>query len=278
MTGSGAPMSTRQESPGSPGADPGARFQIVVRGYERSQVDQFAAHQLRLVQELRAALAQTENRLRQATERVEAGAAENERLRSQLSATGTPITEGYGARAEKLLRLAETEAAEMRASASRESIVLMEQSRQAAEQHRHESEQAVIARFRELDQDARRRSTELEDREEKTAQQIAAGRAESERLRASAMEAATKLRDEAKAEAELLKARARAEAGRTREEARIELNRVTEVRADVHAELERLNRMILGQLSTELADGERSGVDGERAHRDGDVRALGGEL
>jgi cell division septum initiation protein DivIVA len=244
-------MSTTQDSSESRnlGADPDVRFPIVVRGYERHQVDQFAARHLRLVRELRTALAETENRLRQAAERVEAGAAENERLRSRLSATGAPVTEGYGSRAEKLLRLAETEAAEMRASASRESIVLMEKSRQAAEQHRHESEQAVIARFRELDQDARRRSSELEEREEKAAQQIAAGRAESERLRASALEAATKLRDEAKAEAELLKARARAEAGRTREEARIEFNRVTEVRADVHAELDRLNRLILGQLA-----------------------------
>jgi cell division septum initiation protein DivIVA len=248
-------MSTTQDNPDGRNldADPDVRFPIVVRGYERHQVDQFAAHHLRLVQELRTALAETEDRLRQAAERAEAGAAENERLRSRLSANGSPVTEGYGSRAEKLLRLAETEAADMRASASRESIVLMEQSRQAAEKHRHESEQAVIARFRELDQDARRRTRELEDREEKVAQQVAGGRAESERLRASALEAATKLRDEAKAEAELLKARARAEAGRTREEARIEFNRVTEVRADVHAELERLNRMILGQLTTEPA-------------------------
>ncbi len=241
-------MSTGQDSPESRelGADPEARFPIVVRGYDRRQVDQFATHQLRVVQELRTALAEAENRLRHAAERVEAGAAENERLRSRLSTT--PVTEGYGSRAEKLLRMAETEAAEMRASASRESIVLMEKSRQAAEQHRHVAEQAAIARFRELDQDVRRRSTELEEREEKAAQQVAAARTESERLRASARDAAGTVRAEATAEAELLKARARAEAGRTREEARIEFERVTEVRADVHAELDRLNRMIAGQL------------------------------
>ena len=56
------------------------------------------------------------------------------------------------------------------------------------------------------------------------------------------------MRAEAEAEAGLITARARAEAGRTREDARVEQNRITELRAEVHAELERISRMILGHL------------------------------
>lgn len=231
----------------------GVTFPTVVRGYERHQVDRFAARQQRIQQELRTTLAETEQRLRQVTEQAQAAAAENERLRAELSGRAATAPEGFGSRAEKLLRLAESEAADMRSSASRESISLIEQARVTAEQHRHESEQAVIARSRELDEETRRRTAELADREEKAAEQVAAGRAEAERQRAAADEAADKLRAETRAEAELVKARARAEAGSIREDARVELNRVTELRAEVHAELGRLNRMILGQLAAQPA-------------------------
>ncbi len=228
-------------------------FETAVRGYDRRQVDHFVARRLRMETVLRTALAEVESQLEQAGERADAEAAENQRLRAELAAKGSSATEGYGARAEKLLRLAESEAAEMRAGASRESISLIEQARVTAEQHRHESEQAIIARSRELEQEARRRTRELEEREKRAAQQIATARAEAERLRAAAAEAAATMRDEAQAEATLVKARAQAEAGRTREDARIELNRVTELRADVHSEFERISRMIVGQLTSESA-------------------------
>ena len=224
-------------------------FPTVVRGYERHQVDRFVAHQRRLVRELRTALTATEDRLQRATEQGESDAAERERLRAELDARNVAVPEGFGTRAEKLLRMAESEAAQMRAGASRESVALVEQARVAAEQHRHDAEQAAIARSRELEQEIRRRTAELVDRERKAAEQVAAGRDEAERLRTAAEEAASTLRAETEAEAELIKARARAEAGRTREEARVEQNRVTELRAEVHAELDRLSRMILDQLA-----------------------------
>ena len=43
----------------------------------------------------------------------------------------------------------------------------------------------------------------------------------------------------------------------SREDARIELNRVMERRAEVHAELERLNRKILEQLGREPSGSDR---------------------
>ena len=241
-------------------------FETAVRGYDRRQVDHFVARRLRMESALRHTLAEVENKLEQVTERASVEAAENRRLRAELAAKGTGVTEGYGARAEKLLRLAETEAAEMRAGASRESISMIEQARVTAELHRHEAEQAVIARSRELEQEARRRSRELEEREERAAEQIAGARAEADRLRAAAAEAAATMRDEAQAEATLVKARAQAEAGRTREDVRIELNRVTELRADVHSEFERLGRLIVDQLTSE-SGGRDPQVTGDTTKR-----------
>ncbi|HWM56828.1 MAG TPA: hypothetical protein VNO83_03250 [Pseudonocardia sp.] len=232
---------------GSDSAAAPADFTTVARGYERQEVDRFVTGQQQQAAELQAALAAAERRIHELTERVAA----TERARSGQPGPESAPSAGYGARAEKLLRMAESEAVEMRANASQEARALVEQARVAAEQHRHESEQVVIARFREVDADMRRRVAQLEDREQKVAQQLHAGRAEAERLQAAAAEAAGKLRDEARAEAELIKARARAEAGRTSEEIRVERNRVTELRADVHAELERINRMIVGQLTPE---------------------------
>ena len=223
-------------------------FPLAVRGYDRRHIDHYLAGQRHALQQLQAERDQLGSRLQQAERRAETAAAENGRLRGELSTRGSS-GEGYGARAEKLLRLAESEASQMRANASRETVALIEQARVQAELHRHETEQAVIARSRELEQNLRRRALELDERAERSSEQIASDRAESERLRGAVAEAATKLRDEAEAEAELVKARARAEAGRTREEARVELNRVTALRAEVHAELERINRVILGQLA-----------------------------
>ena len=259
-------MSTTRADDGTDAAQAtdGVTFPLVVRGYDRRLVDQFVAEQRRALRELRAKLSDTEQRLGQATEQATGDATERQRLRDELAAKRAGTPEGYGARAEKLLRLAESEAAEMRTSASRESAALIEQARVTAEQHRHEAEQTLISRARELDEEARRREAELSDREQKAAEQVAAGRAEAGRLREAAAEGAATLRDEAQAEAELIKARARAEAGRAAEDARLERNRVTELRAEVHAELERIRRMIVGELATEPDDAppeaaERSG-------------------
>ena len=171
-------------------------FPTVVRGYERHQVDRFVAHQRRVVRELRTALTATE---RPAPASHRAGASPTPRSGSGCVPSWTPGTsaapEGFGTRAEKLLRMAESEAAEMRANASRESVALVEQARVAAEQHRHEAEQAAIARSRELEQEIRRRTAELVDREQKAAEQVAAGRAEAERLRSRGGRGGATLRD-----------------------------------------------------------------------------------
>ena len=238
-------------APGAGGDDPGVQFDTIVRGYDRRQVDEFVQRQSRTESELQARLATAERRLQDVTAQA---AAEIQRLRAQLaSAEQSSSSEGFGARAEKLLRLAEAEAVEIRTSASRESSTLIDQARLAAEQRRHESEQVIIARARTLDEENRRRTNELDEREGKIAEQLTAGRAELERLHAETADAAGALRDEALAEAELITERARTEAARTGERARAELDRVAALRADVYAELERLEGVLTRELSTEPA-------------------------
>ena len=121
----GARFSPRAAADTGPAtADPdadGAEFATAVRGYDRSNVDRFVAGQRRVQGELRAALAAAEARVRELTGQVHAATRENERLHAEGARGPAGPAEGYGTRAEKLLRLAEREAAEIRTAASRES-------------------------------------------------------------------------------------------------------------------------------------------------------------
>ena len=62
--------------------------------------------------------------------------------------------QGFGYRAERLLRMAEAEANEIRGSAIKEAAEIVERARAAAEMHRHEIEQNLIMRATTLDQQA----------------------------------------------------------------------------------------------------------------------------
>ena len=93
-----------------------ADFTTVARGYERQEVDRFVTGQRQQAAELQAALAAAERRIHELTERVAA----TERARSGQVGPEPAPPAGYGARAEKLLRMAESEAVEMRANASQE--------------------------------------------------------------------------------------------------------------------------------------------------------------
>ena len=116
---------------GSPSPD--QSFDTVLRGYERRQVDDF-------VSRLKSELAQTKDELtdaqhkrRLANEHAEATERELRDLRAK-SAHSEPrsVEDSFGYRAEKLLRIAEQEAAEVRTHASRESAAIIEQARTEA--------------------------------------------------------------------------------------------------------------------------------------------------
>jgi hypothetical protein len=242
------------QSAGSGGAATGgASFDVVRRGYDRDQVD----GQLR---ELRDRLASAEA-ARQGAEQ-HARAVETE-MRSRAAAQAdAPITQdSFGFRAEKILRLAEREATDVRNRAANEATALVEQARADAERHRHEVEQALIARSAELDQEATQRNVALQEREQQAAATLAAARDDAARITDDARHAAEALVSEAQARAEEVRHRSEQDLKRRREAAEQELRRIEALHEGVRKEMGRLHKL----LGTELKDGGPIGGDGEAA-------------
>lgn len=224
---------------------PGARFDVVIRGYERDQVDAFVRSALADGESLRDALAAAEEKYDRVQRRAAEVETENQALRR--STPTDAVESGFGVRAERLLRLAETEAAELRAQAARDAADLMERSRVDAEHHRHEVEQALIARVAELDQAAARRDAEIADREEQAARRLDAARAEADRVNTVALRDAERVRRDAEAAAEHLRTALRAEVDRLREETRAEVDRLAGMRDDALRDIRRLTDVLVAE-------------------------------
>ncbi len=229
-------------------------FDTVLRGYERRQVDDYVAKAREEIAQLKEELAEAQRKRRLATEHAEATERELRDVRAK-SAHSEPrsVEDSFGYRAEKLLRIAEQEAAEVRTHASRESASIIEQARTEAEKHRHEVEQSLIARASVLEQQAAQRNAELQEREQQIADQLAAAREQADQLHAAASRTADRLRQESEAAAEEAKLRAATDIQRQRDQATQEIARLDKVQADVRSELARLNDV----LSNELAAGPR---------------------
>ncbi|OLT14621.1 hypothetical protein BJF78_18020 [Pseudonocardia sp. CNS-139] len=117
------------------------------------------------LRELRDRLAAAESG-RQAAEQ-HARALEKEVRNARQQQGDAPLSaESFGFRAEKILRLAEHEAADVRNRAANEATALVEQARADAERHRHEVEQKLIARSAEMDQEAAQRNVAIQEREQ----------------------------------------------------------------------------------------------------------------
>ncbi len=228
----------------------GPQFAVAMRGYERGPVDDFVARHRREIARLTADLAEE----RRSRELAEAGAGELKKQLRDLRARPAPAEaatagDGFGYRAEKLLRLAEQEASDVRSGATRESAAIIEKARTEAEAHRHEVEQALISRATSLDEQAALRSADLQSREQQVADQLAAARSEAEQTQAAAERAAEQLRAESEAAALETKRRADEEARRQRDQITQEITRLTEVQAAARTELQRLAEMITSQLA-----------------------------
>lgn len=214
-------------------------FEVVRRGgYDRDQVD-------RRMREMQERLASAES-ARQAAEKR---AAEQDKRPA-----GAPSQESFGFRAEKILRLAEHEAADVRSRAASEATTLVEQARADAERHRHEVEQSLIARSAELDQEAAQRNVALQEREAQAAATLAAARDDASRTADDARQAAETLVNEAQTRAEELRQRSEQEIRRRREAAEHELRRISGLHEGVRGEMGRLHTL----LTTELAGPGRS--------------------
>ena len=228
----------------------GQQFDTVLRGYERRQVDEYVSRAKDEIAKLKDELTESERKRRQADEHAEATERELRDVRAK-SAHAEPraVEDSFGYRAEKLLRIAEQEAAEVRAHASRESAAIVEQARTEAEKHRHEVEQSLISRASVLEQQAAQRNSELQEREQQIAEQLSAAREQADQLHAAAVRTADRLRQESEAAAEEAKLRVAADIQRQRDQATQEITRLDKLQSDVRSELARLNEV----LSTELA-------------------------
>ena len=236
MSGSGEAAHRRGTQP----ADR-PRFTTVVRGYDRIEVDEHVGAQQQLVERLRSELADAERRLHDTERRVETLEQENRNRPAPAS-----MDEGFGVRAERLLRLAEQEAAEVRGEAAEEAAALRQQVREDVERQRHEAAQALIQRSAQFDEQAAQRTAELQRREQQIAEQLASARSEAEAVQAAARRAADQYRQRVEADAEEIKTRAAAEVAQAREQAQQDLDRLTSVGNGVRAELGRLS-VRLGQ-------------------------------
>lgn len=260
-----AAPATTTPTPSSSGPRPdGQAFDTALRGYERRQVDEFVVERQKEVARLRMELAEAQRQQRVATEHAEATETELRELRAK-SAHVEPksVEDSFGYRAEKLLRMAEHEAAEARSHASRESASIIEQARTDAEKHRHEVEQTLISRASLLEQQAAQRTAELQEREQQIADQLTAAREQADQLHAAAARAADRLRQESEAAAAETRLRAETAAQRQQDQAAQEIARLTALQSDVRSELARLAEVLSAELSggtaRRAADGTANG-------------------
>ncbi|WP_214408042.1 DivIVA domain-containing protein [Pseudonocardia lacus] len=142
-------------SPAQPAGDPDVRrFDTVLRGYDPAQVD---AHLARLAEEnaaLRRRAAEADRRRRTAEQH--AAAAEGEFRKLQARRKDAAPEESFGLRAEKLMRLAEQDVADLRAAAAKEASAVVEAARVAADELRKQAEAAAEAVRLRAAQDAER--------------------------------------------------------------------------------------------------------------------------
>ncbi|MGD9529566.1 hypothetical protein [Pseudonocardia sp.] len=227
-------------SSGSPGVP---QFDLVRRGYDRDQVE---GH-LRELSDRLAASTQArqvaEQRVRTLEEELRATRARGENAEPAMS------QESFGFRAEKILRLAEHEAADVRARAAKEAATVLEQARSDAEKHRHEVEQTLIARSTELDKETTTRNVAIQEREQQAQATLADAREESQRITDEAQRSAEKTLADAQARAEQLQVRTDNECRRRREGAEQELRRLGGLRDGVHSEITRLHALLGAEVS-----------------------------
>lgn len=242
---------TPASSGGVPPARSGTPFDTALRGYDRRQVDDFVVARTQEIARLKSELADASRDRRSAHERAEASEAELRDVRARSAHEPPVAEESFGFRAEKLLRMAEQEAVEIRGNAGRESASIVERARKDAEQHRHESEQSLIARASLLEQQAAQRSADLLEREQQVSDQLAAARDQAEQTNAAAARAAERLRQESQAAAAETRAAAEAAAQRERDQAGQEITRLSAIQTDVRGELARLAEVLTAELSPE---------------------------
>ena len=223
-------------------------FSTSLRGYDRTQVDDHLARVQAENAAMHRDLAESETRRQRAEQQAAAAERELRASRANPAPAKAAPEDSFGFRAEKILRLAEQEAAEIRAVTARDSASVVEKARADAEKYRHEAEQTLIARSALLDQQAAQRTAELLDREKQVEAQLESARAEASSLQDAARIAADTYRRQADADAEAVRDRAALDAARLREQAAQEVARLDTLQRSTQTELGRLVGLIESEL------------------------------
>ena len=227
MAGSATSWSTQAPAGTATADDDRPVFATALRGYERNQVDDHLDRRDKELAALRSELAELRSERDRAVADAESKDQELREARAKSARLEPAAKEdSFGFRAEKLLRMAEQEAADIRSSAGRESSSIVEKARTDAEAHRHEVEQTLITRASLLEQQAAKRSAALQEREQQIGEQLTAAREQAEQLQANAARAAERLREESEEAAEQTRQRADADARRRLDEAGKEIARL----------------------------------------------------
>lgn len=198
----------------------GVAFDTVLRGYDRRQVDE------RLVV-LRADLANAEDGLRSAQQRASVVESELEQARAKLTQrSDTDMENSFGFRVERILRLAEAEAKQVRGRADKEANELLKQANADAEARRRQAEHDLAARIEAAERDVVEREAAVAQRERQLEANSAAARRETDQLRAAARNEAEVVRREARAEADALHTSAHTDAENLMASARAEADKM----------------------------------------------------
>jgi cell division septum initiation protein DivIVA len=192
-------------------------------------------------------LSQAQEAYRYEQRRAEAAETEVALLRARLEAQagevaqlgGYPVGAGYGYRMEKLMRAAEREAEQERATAAEEAAALIEQAKVDAAHQLHDAERELRAR-----------ATALDERERELAQ---GNHAEAARILEAANLRADAILTEARGRADHERWQAEGSISRRRAEAGGELDRLILMRDTVRNELARLLNSLIAEFENSVA-------------------------
>lgn len=258
------------------GNDDGIMFDTVLRGYDRRQVDERLSF-------LRAELTAAEEGLRASQQRTSALESELEQARTKLTQrSDTDMENSFGFRVERILRLAEAEAKQVRTRADTEAAELTKQAAADIEARRQQVEQELATRIQAAERDVGEREAAVSQRERQVEADAATSRREADQLRATARSEAEALRKDTRAEVEQLRSDARTEADRTLASAKSEAEKliadadaaVTEREHAGERELDRLTALhdeVDGRLEATLKLLETHFVDRREAASAGDT-------
>ncbi len=230
-------------------------FDVALRGYDRNQVDARIAELTRQLvaageqnRATAARLAEQQRRAEHAERQLREAHAGPARHAAAQQGGNDNGGQGFGYRAERILRMAEAEAHETRSAAAKEAGELLERARAEAEVHRHEIEQNLIMRATALDQKATEVSTALREREQAAAAELSSARGEAESVRAQARHEMEQARRNVEIVARDIRAQAERWAEQHRAAVTREVARLVELRDTLQRDLGAVSENLLAGL------------------------------